>query len=196
MKRKYWKLVGLVVLTGTMLCVVTYAGKCKMGSLPDAVKSAVQGLYPQGEIEEVKMEKEGLKVYEVVLKENGKEIEVTVGEDGSVIEVGTEVGTEGLPAAVAGAIAQAAEGGKVEEVTEEVTYMVVKLVKLDAPETTYEVEVTKDGKKSEIEISADGKVLEEKAGSCGGGYKDKGGHKGKGDHKYYDKDDKEGENDD
>jgi hypothetical protein len=167
MKRKYWKLVGLVVFTGAMLCVVTYAGKCKSDSLPDAVKSAIQGLYPQGEIAKAKMEKEGLKVYEVVLKENGKEIEVTVGADGSVIEVGTEVGTEGLPVAVAGAIAQAAEGGKVEEVTKEVTYMVVKLVKLDAPETTYGVEVTKDGKKGEIEISADGKILEQKVGSHG-----------------------------
>jgi len=77
------------------------------------------------------------------------------------VEVETEMALEGLPELVAKAIAEAAEGATVKEVSKEVTYAVVKLVMLDEPETSYEVELSKDGAVCEIEVAADGTILEQ-----------------------------------
>lgn len=162
MKWRHWKSVGLVVLVGVVVCAVTYAGKCekKKVCLPDAVKAAISALYPEAVIEEAKVEKEGLKVYEIELKLNGQEFEVTVAPDGTIIEIESEVTIDGLPDAVKAAIIKAAEGAEIEEVKEEVTYWVVTLRKLEIPETTYEAELIKDGKEIEIELAADGTILE------------------------------------
>jgi uncharacterized membrane protein YkoI len=164
MKWKRWKLVGLVVLVGVMVCAATYAGKCKKKKicLPDAVKGAINALYPDAVIEEVKVEKEGPKVYEIELRLNGQEFEVTVAPDGTIIEIESEVAIDGLPDAVKAAIAKAIEGAEIKKVEEEVTYWVVTLKKLETPQTTYEVELIKDGKEIEIEVAADGTILKEK----------------------------------
>jgi uncharacterized membrane protein YkoI len=165
MKARNLKLVGIVVLTGLVACVVTYAGKeeGKKVSLPDAAKSAISARYPQAVIGKTRMEKEGLKVYEVELKQNDQEFEITVAPDGTIVEVGTELTAEKLPPAVAEAFAKVAKGTKIKEVDQEVTYAVVTLVKLlNEPKTTYEAEVTIDGKKCEVKVAADGTILEQK----------------------------------
>jgi uncharacterized membrane protein YkoI len=161
MKWRHWKFVGFMVFIGMAVCVVAYAGKCKKVSLPEAVKAAIDALYPQATIEDAKEEEEGLKVYEVELEQNGGEVELTVALDGTIVEVETEVAMDSLPAAVAAALAQAAEGAEVKEISKEVTYWVITLKRLDAPETTYEAELIKDGKEIEIEVAADGTILEQ-----------------------------------
>jgi uncharacterized membrane protein YkoI len=148
---------GVIAILVLATCAAVYAG-CGGGVvLPEAVKAAIKALYPAGEIEEAKMEKEGLKLYEVEVEENGAEVEVTADADGTIAEVTTEEKVENLPPAVAQAVA--AQGGKVIEAEKEVTHAQVKLVKLDAPVTIYEVRIEKDGKTMEIEIAADGKIL-------------------------------------
>ncbi len=161
MKRKHLKLIGSMILIGAMVCVLTYAGRHRETSLPAAVEAAIKALYPQAVIEEVQVEQEGLKVYEVELEQNRQDVEVTVAPDGTIVEVETELAMEDLPPAVAAAITQAAEGARIKEVIEEVTYAVVKLVKLDRPQTSYEAELIRDGKISEIEVAADGTILEQ-----------------------------------
>jgi uncharacterized membrane protein YkoI len=164
MKRRHWKLVGLVVLVGVMVCAETYAGRSKKKKirLPDAVKAAISAFYPTAVIEEAKVEKEGLKLYEIELKLNGQEFEVTVAPDGTIIEIESEVAIDGLPDAVKAAITKAAGGAEIEDIKEEVTYWVVTLKKLETPETTYEAELIKDGSEVEIELAADGTILEQK----------------------------------
>ena len=144
-------------------CVVTYAGKCKLSKscLSLEAKAALDALYPNAEIEEAKVEKEGLKVYEVELEQNGREIEVTLAKDGTLVEVETEMTVQDLPELVAKAIEKAAEGATIKEVSKEVTYAVVKLVKLAQPQTSYEVELSKQGAECEIEVTADGTILEQ-----------------------------------
>jgi uncharacterized membrane protein YkoI len=158
MKLKQWKLLGLIVLIGAMVCVITYAGKPKKNPLSDAVKAAISKLYPQATIEEAKLEKEGLEVYEVELKQDGQEIEVTVAPDGTIVDVGTGVAIDGLPAAVKAAIAQAAANAEIKEVKQETTYYIVTLKKLETPQIGYEAEFIKDGKKVEVELAADGTI--------------------------------------
>ena len=163
MERKSWKFVVMAVFVVVVVCMVTYAGKHdhKKLCLPAAVKAAIEALYPQAEIEEAEVEEEGVKVYEVELEQNGQEVELTVAPDGTLVEVETEMDLEGLPKLVAEAIAKAAKGATVKEVSNEVTYAVVKLVKLDEPETSYEAELSKDGAECEIEVAADGTILEQ-----------------------------------
>ena len=68
---------------------------------------------------------------------------------------------EDLPGPVAKAIEKAAEGATIKEVEKEVTYAVVKLVKLDEPQTSYEAELSREGAECEIEVAADGTILEQ-----------------------------------
>jgi len=164
MRWRHWKSVGLVILVGVMVCAATYAGKCRKKKicLPDAVKAVISALYPEAVIEKVEVEKEGPKVYEIELSLNGQEFEVTVAPDGTIIEIESEVAIDSLPDAVKAAIAKAIEGAEIKKVEEEVTYWVVTLKKLETPQTTYEVELIKDGKEIEIELAADGTILKEK----------------------------------
>jgi hypothetical protein len=152
---------GVIVLIVVLAGVAARAGRVEETSLPDAVKAVISAEYPGAEIEEVKAEKEGIKVYEVELEMGEEEVELTISADGKIIEKETEIPAGELPAAVKAAIEGAYEGGEIEEVTKEVTYWVVTLSKLETPETTYEVEVVKDGKEIEIELAADGTILEQ-----------------------------------
>ena len=163
MNWKLMKLVGFVVLVGVMMCAVVYANKHKekKACLPDAVKAAINASYAGAKVEEAEMEREGIKVYKVELEQNGQELELTIAPDGTIIEVETEMSMENLPEAVAKAITASAGGAKIKEVKKEATYAVVKLVKLDKTETSYEAELIKDDKKGEVKVAADGTILEE-----------------------------------
>ncbi len=162
MKRKDLRLVYIAMVVSVIACVVTYAGKDeqKKCHLPPAAKAALDALYPNAEIEEVEVEKEGLKVYEVELEQNGQEVEVTLAADGTLMEVETEMTVQDLPEPVAKAIEKAAEGATIKEVEKEVTYAVVKLVKLDEPQTSYEAQLSREGAECEIKVAADGTILE------------------------------------
>jgi uncharacterized membrane protein YkoI len=163
MKQKSFKLLYIVMVVCVIACIITYAGKDeqKKSCLAPAAKAALDVLYPNAEIEEVEVEKEGLKVYEVEVEQNDQEVEVVLAPDGTLIEVETEMTVEGLPEAVAKAVEKAAEGATVKEVSKEVTYAVVKLVKLDQPQTSYEAELSKEGAECEIEFAEDGTILEQ-----------------------------------
>jgi len=160
MKTRCLKSVGVVVLIVVMVCVVTYADKHKKAVLPAVVKTAIETLYPQAVIGKAKVEEEGLKVYEVELKQDGQEFDVTVAADGTIVGIESELAVEDIPAAVAEALAKVTNGAKITEVDEDVTYAVVTLTKLNEPQVSYEAEVTIDGKKCEVEVAADGTVLE------------------------------------
>ena len=151
----------VVMMVVVVACAAVYAGKHEGKiKLPELVKSAIKALYPAGEIKKAKTEEKSLKLYEVKLDANGTEVEITADADGTVAEVETKEKVDSLPAAVARAAT--AKGGKVIEAGKEVSYAQLKLVKLDAPVTKYEVKIEKDGKTTELQIAADGKILKEK----------------------------------
>jgi len=163
MKSKNYKPVVYIALVGVILCVAAYAGKDRDEdvTLPEAVVAAVTHMFSNATIEEAKLDEEEIKVYEVDLEANGQDVaEMTVAPDGTIVEVETEIAADDLPLDVKNAIAQAAEGAEIKEVKKEDTHAVVKLVPLDQPQTSYEVELVKDGKKCEIEVAADGTIVE------------------------------------
>jgi hypothetical protein len=141
-----------------MVCAVTYAEKGEKGSLPAAIEAAVKALLPNGVISESKQEEE-IKVYEVEVKVGDKESDVKLAEDGTVIDVESDETIDTVPPAVAAAIK--AQNAEVNEVSREVEYAKVQVVKLDKPIITYSADVIKDGKKIEIEIAADGTIIKQ-----------------------------------
>ena len=170
MSAKHWALTGIAVL-GLIFAVALPAwaedkprDTDKKVELPKAAADAINAAFAGATIGEVKLEDEdGVKLYEVELKVKDAEIEVSVSADGIIAEVETEITVEALPKVVADALAKAAEGGKIEEVTKEEQRAAVKdgkLVKLDTPTIKYCAEVVKGDKKMKVEIAADGKVLE------------------------------------
>jgi hypothetical protein len=165
MIRKNWIVIGLCVAVAVMLCAVVYGEKGgEKCSLPAAVEAAVKALLPNGVITDSKKEEEEIKVYEVEVKVGDKESDVKVDKDGTVIEVESDDSLDTVPAAVAATIK--AQNAEVKEVGKEVEYAQLKLVKLDAPITSYEAEIIKDGKKVEIEIAADGKIIKQEEKKC------------------------------
>lgn len=158
MKARWWMLSGFagVLLIG----MVSYAEKETI--LPEAVAQAIAQLFPQGRIEESKVETEGLSVFEVEVEQDGIEAEVTIARDGSIIEMANPITRDDLPEAVATALTGIAENGTIEEILEETEYYVVILKELDQPKISYEAEILKDGREITIEVAADGTILEQK----------------------------------
>jgi len=149
-------------LSAAVLLSLALAAGCVPG-LPPAAADAVKAEFPGAVVGEMEQETEdGVAVYEVELTRGGKEMEVTVTADGTIVEVETEIAQADLPKAVAAAIAKAAGGAKLTEIEREETRAVVrdgKLVKLDKPKVTYEAEFLKDGREVEVEVAPDGKIL-------------------------------------
>jgi len=147
---------AIALLITAFVCLSVYADKKKARKvkLPAPVKAAVESAHPQSTIEKVKLEEEGLKLYEIEVTQNGKKYELTVAPDGTIVEEEQE-GVENLPDAVKAAIA----GAEVHEVNRQVAYWVITLKKLDKPKVTYEVELKQNGQKMEIEFAADGTIL-------------------------------------
>jgi len=161
MNTKGYRSIGTVVMVAVLLSMATYADWGSGVRLPAAVTKALRGLYPGATLEEAQQEMEGMRVYEVELKQGEREFEVTVAPNGTVIEVESEISVEELPDPVKAALRRAAQGAKIEEVSKEVTEWVVTLKKLDEPQVSYEAEVVKNGREIELAFAADGKLLPE-----------------------------------
>jgi uncharacterized membrane protein YkoI len=163
MNRKHWKLVSMVVLIGAIVCVMSYAGKKekkKNISLPEAVKQVITEKYPGAKIESVEREDEGPVILEVKLAlADGVALEVMFATDGTLMEVENEIAPVALPDAVLAALPQNA---KIKEAEQKIIHAVLKPVKLDDPQTVYEVEVEINGKEVEIEVAADGTIISRK----------------------------------
>ena len=158
MKKKVFLFSGLAVLVSLVsLSVFADQGhRTGLKKLPEAVTATLQSLFPDGKIEEVEKDFEGIMLYEIEVEQGGEESELSIAPDGTIVEEEQEIDIDALPEAIQQAIA----GADVEEAVMETEYYVVKLVKLDVPKVSYEVEMKRDGKEMEIEFAPDGTVLE------------------------------------
>jgi uncharacterized membrane protein YkoI len=159
MVRKSWIVIGLCITVAAMLCAVAFAEKGEKCSLPAAVQAAIKALLPNGVVGESSKEEEEMEMYEVKVKDAGKESDVKLAEDGTVVEVESIETIDTLPAEVAKTFK--AQDAKIEKVEKAVEYAQLKVVKLDTPITTYEAKITKDGKEVEIKVAADGTILKQ-----------------------------------
>jgi hypothetical protein len=151
MKTNY--LVSLAV-GGLLLAGIASAQekKIKRSDLPPAVEKTVAAESAGATIRGFSTEKEnGRTLYEVEMTVNGHSKDISMGADGSIVEVEEQVALDSLsPEVKAGLQAKAGKGKilRVESLTKK-----DKLV-------AYEAHVETNGKKSEVQVGPDGKPLD------------------------------------
>ena len=152
--------VAVAAFLGAVLVLATRADeeKVPLDKLPKAVADAVKKRFPDAELVSAEKEKEDDKtVFEVAIKNKDQKIEVTVTEDGKVIEIEKEIDAKNLPKAVAETLEK-----KYPKATYKVVEEVIKVKDGKDEPAYYEVLlVTADKKKLEVSINAEGKVTEE-----------------------------------
>jgi hypothetical protein len=84
-----WTVLGLAL--AATVGVVAYAAQEGKVQLPQAVRKVLDSNYPGAAVEEVELDSEGVRVFEVELKMDGKEVEVGIALDGTVVEEEVEV---------------------------------------------------------------------------------------------------------
>ena len=125
--------------------------KLKRSDLPNAVQRTADAQSAGATVKGYSTEEDnGQVVYEVELTVRGRGRDVTIGADGTVLEVEEEVAFDSLPAAVRTGLKQLAGSGtigKVESLTKRGTLV------------AYEAHVKTGDRRSEIQVGPDGKQL-------------------------------------
>ena len=129
--------------------------KVPLNKVPKPVLEAVKKRFPKAEVKEASKETNGDKktVFEVTLKEDGKNIDVTLTPEGRITLIEKEIDRKDLPKAVAETFDK-----KYPKATYKIVEEVIKVV--DGEETLEYYEallVTTDKKTFEVEVLPDGK---------------------------------------
>ena len=144
--------VSLLILT----CAIASTGstqerRLKHSDLPPAVQKTADQESHGATVRGYSSEKNGDQLeYEVAMRLHGHNRDVTIGADGSVLEIEVEVALDSLPAAVKAGLLQLAGSGTITKV-ESLTKRGVLVA--------YEAQVRTGAKRSEIQVGPDGKPL-------------------------------------
>lgn len=133
--------------------------KKELKDVPKACVDSVKKRFPKGELTEASKEEtdDGKTVYEISVKQNGKNTDVTLTPEGAITMIEQQITEKDLPKAITEGVEKKYPKPKY-EIAESVT------VVENGKETLsyYEVLVaTTDGKKVEIEVGLDGKIKKE-----------------------------------
>jgi len=132
--------------------------KVPLDKVPAAILKAVKDKFPKADLKEAAKETEdGTTLYEVSLRHDGHNYDVTLREDATFAEIEKEIVAGDLPRPVAEAVKAKypkAEVGKAEEVSKGET-------------RTFEVHLKDGDKAREMVLDAAGKILEEEEGDEG-----------------------------
>jgi biopolymer transport protein ExbD len=129
--------------------------RVSLGKVPKPVLEAVKKRFPKAEVKEASKETSGDKkmVFEVTLKEKGKNIDVTLTPEGKITLIEKEIDRNDLPKAVAETFDK-----KYPKATYKIVEEVVKVVDGKENLEYYEATlVTADKKTFEVEVLPDGK---------------------------------------
>jgi len=177
MKRRYMTLAVALVGTGLALCIGAVATRQLAGNesdvsieqVPPSVRAALLAQAQGGAIKEIEMENEnGQAVYEAEVTIDGKEVEVKVAADGTLLGKEADDGDEGddaddeeedegeeqmsfaeVPGAVQTTIENAAAGAEIKEIEKE----------NEDGRDVYSADMILDGHEVEIKVAPDGTLL-------------------------------------
>jgi len=122
----------------------------KFTELPVAVRQSVERETKGAAVRGLSRETENGKVYyEAETIVNGRNRDILFNESGNVVETEEQVSLESIPAGARSAIEKYAAGGRV---------LNVEMVTRDSV-TSYEAQVRKAAKKSEVKVSPEGSIL-------------------------------------
>jgi uncharacterized membrane protein YkoI len=176
MLKKHWKLISLMAVVCLGLCIGAVATKqaldgekeVAIDDLPAAVKATILAEANGAPIQEIEVETEdGKTVYEAEVLIDGREIEIEVAPDGTLLgketdddedeegdddedEIEEEISLDEVPLAVKATMLKEAAGAEIEEVVKET----------EDGQIVYEAEFEVDGQEVEIEVAPDGTLLE------------------------------------
>jgi uncharacterized membrane protein YkoI len=152
-----WKMIaGLVGLLGLVSGARAQEVEIPLGQVPRAVMDSARAKFPGAEIKEAAKEtEEGKTVFELEMRHDGHNMDVTFQEDGTLVLVETALSEKEVPRVVLEAVKGKYPGAKLKlaesvkkgpEVKKEVDY--------------YELHLTTADKKSaEVEVDTRGKIL-------------------------------------
>lgn len=145
--------------------------KGKSSALPAAAAEALKKAFPDATFDKIDREREGrARLHEVKLRHPGREIEVKLAPDGTVVEVETKVGVADLPEAAAEVIREFARFAIMLRLEKKEVFARTAPVRLPKPSVVYEAEIRKSlWRKREIEVAPDGKVVKDTDGWKRGG---------------------------
>jgi hypothetical protein len=126
--------------------------KVPLDRVPPAVVKAVKAKFPNASLKQAEKEVEGGKtIYEIGLEDAGSRVDVSLQEDGTVLEVEKEVRASALPKPVSDAVKRKYPAGTVKK-AEEVT---------KGDTETFEVVVAVGDKRREVVVDPAGKIVED-----------------------------------
>lgn len=131
-----------------MACLVAINLSCLAITVPKAVTDAFAKKFPAAS--NIKWGKENAKEYEAEFKLNGKMISANFSADGNWMETEAAIEVSGLPGAAVSAITAKYPGYSISGA--------FKIEKADG-NTTYEAEIKKGSKKTEVILTSDGTII-------------------------------------
>jgi len=141
---------GTALLLSAGACANAKEVEVTIDQVPQAVRDAILKEAGDNKIDEIEKETKGDKVtYEAEWKVAGREVEITLAEDGKILAREQEITLEQAPQAVREAILKAAGDNKVKEVS--------RITRGD--KTCFEAEWKANGKEIEIQLAEDGTIL-------------------------------------
>ena len=132
--------------------------------LPDPVAKTFSARFPRALIEKLEMEAEnGAGVYDFEFREGSVEKETDITAEGTLLESTIVVAAEDVPAAAMETVRKAVAGAALKRIEHiEISYELRNgsPMRLAKPVIHYAVEITKDGRTTEIVVAPDGTVIE------------------------------------
>jgi hypothetical protein len=136
--------------------------KIKKSQLPPAVADAIKANCAGCSIAKSTREVEhGVTIYDIEFK--GKQGEIAIATDGSVVDRETPVPLNEVPAAALEVIRKSAAGGKIKQVAKGEVRAELKagqIIKLPSPKYFFEAELEKGNQVGEIEVTPEGQITE------------------------------------
>lgn len=107
----------------------------------------------------------GMVIHEVELRHGGKEVEVEVAPDGTIMEIETKVSLADVPEAAAEVVREFARFAIMLKLEKKEVFARTAPVRLPKPGIVFEAEIRKSfWRKREIEVAPDGKVVKDTDG--------------------------------
>ena len=147
---------GLVALLALSSDAKAQEAEIRLDQVPRAVMDSARAKFPGAEIKEASKETEdGKTVYELEMKHDGRNMDVTFKEDGTLVLVETAIPEKEVPEAVMKAVLGKYPGAKLK-----LAESVKKGPKVKKEVDYYELHLAAGEKSVEVEVDASGKILE------------------------------------
>ncbi len=150
-------LAALTVWTGCTSSDGEKEEAISMDKVPAVVKKTLATYAADSEVKHAeKGDQDGKQVFEFDIEKGTRKFEVAISPDGKYMGTEEDVDFKTMPDAVQKTLNDQAKGGKISGCEKAVD---------SSNKVTYEADIVKDGKKSEIVVDADGKVVKTESAS-------------------------------